>query len=360
MNKYEKLRAKKNQALEGAKQDISNMQTVASESYRVANVAANAQNIMNDIDKKFASVTKLDSVDVKFLFFATALQCIRQYWLTNDSLRVGDQEASKFVKKYVPISLAGPVPYDAFKKEGFIGNTGISGANHRYTTLGHDPLLGWIFGTANILTDTVTKNNFLLESYNTVLVGNEYKICEATNIGHIFLESVDRVQKDYKDLILAVMKHAVHLASDAFTTMGLPIPIINSLSPDLSSKLLKNGIDVYSVTRGIAVSSFINMLITAIHGLFYNPAQYSSREIYEVKTRKILSYSNSIASASNVIYVAISASLGNESALKQLDVGGILVTIYRLITDTKFINQVKEEFLEKEFHTIVMGTDYDF
>lgn len=226
--------------------------------------------------------------------------------------------------------------------------------------MGHDPLLGWIFGTANILSETVTKNNIILESYSTVLVGNEYKINGTTNIASIFANSVDRVQDDYKDLILAIAKHALHLSSDAFTTMGLPIPVINTLSPNLSSKLLKNGIDIYSVSRSMAMSSLINMIVAAVHGLFYDESKYHNRDIYEVKTRKIISYSNAIASASNIIYVAVSAYLGNERALNKLDVGGLIVTIYRLLSDSKFIREVKEEFVFGSFNKLIQGEEYNF
>ena len=70
------------------------------------------------------------------------------------------------------------------------------------------------------------------------------------------------------------------------------------------------------------MSSLINMIVAAVHGLFYDESKYHNRDIYEVKTRKIISYSNAIASASNIIYVAVSAYLGNERALNKLDVGG--------------------------------------
>lgn len=356
----EELKRKRENIKNNSEITFENMNKIANESLRVAKVAHNSREILDNLDKEFEKQTGLNSLDVKFLFFATALQCVRQYWLSNEKLRFkNDQEAGKFIKKYLPISLCGPVPYDAFKKEEYSGNTGISGANHRYITLGHDPLLGWIFGTANILSETVTKNNIFLESYSTVLVGNEYKINGKTNIGLIFTNSINRVQNDYKDLILAVTKHAIHLSSDAFTKMGLPIPVINTISPDLSSKLLKNGIDIYSVSRGMVLSSLINMIVASIHGLFYDKTKYENRDIYEVKTRKILSYSNVIASASNVIYVAISAYLGNEGALKKLDVGGLIVTLHRLMTDTKFIRQVKEEFIFGGFNKMIQGDGLD-
>jgi hypothetical protein len=365
----EELRKKRKELSSKSDETLKNMNTIANESLRVAEVAHNSKAIIDNLELEFQRQTGFNSLDVKFLFFATALQCVRQYWLSNEKGRFkSDQEAGRVVKKYAPISLIGPVPYDAFKKEGYTENTGISGANHRYSTLGHDPLLGWIFGTANILSETVTKNNILLESYNTVLVGNEYKIQGETNIGSILGTSIDRIQEDYKDLILAVTKHAVHLSSDAFTTMGLPIPIINNISPDLSSKLLKNGIDTYSVSRGIALSSLINMIVASIHGLFYDATKHRSRDIYEVKTRKILSYSNTIASASNVIVVAIGAAAGASSSnpelirksLRNLDVGGLMVTIYRLLTDSKFIREVKEEFVLGNFNKLIQGEEYNF
>lgn len=355
MSTLEDLRRKRMMINEREGKTLGNMDMIINESNRVAEVARDAERILDDLDREFESKTKLDKNDVKFLFFATALQCVRQYLISNEKFRFkDDQSSSKFFKQYAPISLAGPVPYDAFKKYSFEENTGISGANHRYTTLGHDPLLGWIFGTANILSETVTKNNFIFESYDTVLVGNEYKISGPTNIGIVFTKSIDRIQGNYKDLILAVAKHAVHLSSDAFTKMGLPIPIINSISPDLSSKLLKNGIDIYSVARSAAIASFINMLVATIHGLFYDEKKYPNRDMYEVKTRKILSYSNFLASSSNVIYTAITRDL------TKLDVGGMIVTVYRLITDYKFIREVKEEFVFGTFHKLIEGEEFKF
>ena len=77
-------------------------------------------------------------------------------------------------------------------------------------------------------------------------------------------------------------------------------------------------------------------------------------DLYEVKTRKILSYSNAIASGSNILYCAISQNYS------KLDIGGIIVTIYRLITDHKFIKSIKKEFLEKQWYNEVMGAFNEF
>jgi hypothetical protein len=58
-----------------------------------------------------------------------------------------------------------------------------------------------------------------------------------------------------------------------------------------------------------------------------------------------------MASASNVIYVA----LGPKSAVKKLDVGRMMVTLYRLVNDTQFIQQIKEEFVFNGFNQLIQG-----
>lgn len=50
-------------------------------------------------------------------------------------------------------------------------------------------------------------------------------------------------------------------------------------------------------------------------------------------------YSNTIASTSNVIYTAMTRNLSN------LDIGGLLVTIHRIATDTKIIKQIRDEYV---------------
>lgn len=67
-----------------------------------------------------------------------------------------------------------------------------------------------------------------------------------------------------------------------------------------------------------------------------------------------IDYSNAIATTSNVIITAFTGDL------KRLDVGGILVTLYRLISDQKFIYEIKRDFLKNEIYKMVVGEQYDF
>lgn len=308
---------------------------------------------IDEINEQFSKATGLNSTDVKFLFFATTLQCLRQYLISNDKFRFDtDKAGDKFISKFVPRKyediLLGSVPYDAVRKaDGYKDqNTGISGANHRYMTLGHDPILGWIFGTLNIMTNTLTKNSPLLTTYIVKAhptTGNYTQIGESVLISEVFINGVNLAKNDYKLLVVSIIRQALHFGADAFTKMGLPIPIINTISPDLSSKLLSENfrIDAYSVSRGIMLSTLINSIISAIHGLFYDEKVDIKRDLYEVRTRKILSYSNALATSSNTIYTAVTKDF------TKLDVGGAVVTLYRLISDYSFISKVKYEFINE-------------
>jgi len=124
------------------------------------------------------------------------------------------------------------------------------------------------------------------------------------------------------------------------------------------------GIDMGNIVKVFGQAGFavlINSLIGMFHGLFYDEAVHGSRTVYAVKTRKILSYSNLIASASNVIAVAIAAVIGAKTgvgakkALSYLDIGGIIVTIHRIITDRKFITEIKKDCCFNRFAFLVMS-----
>lgn len=76
-----------------------------------------------------------------------------------------------------------------------------------------------------------------------------------------------------------------------------------------------------------------------VHGLYYDGKNEKERKLYEIKTRKILLYSNVISSTSNIIYSYITQNI------KSLDIGGLGVTISRIVSDINFINSIKREFL---------------
>lgn len=387
---------KKKRAALKANSDITlnNMNIIADESLRVAEVAHESRKIIEDLDAEFEMQTGLDKTDVKFLFFATALQIGRWVVINKinrhvtekmNSSRLKDDDASikkmerkardKFKEKHddkwvhkksekyptwLEIVYDG-VPYDVSVGSPKFG-VNMEAGYHRIHTLGHDPILGWIFGTMNIISSTITLNDFRTYkvSANPKPKHWEYQ----TNLVDGFRMAIESIKEDEKRLPAAIFAEALHLKSDAFTKNGLPIPVLETFAPDLAGKLYKNNYDSLCLMKDIAVvgtqavgSILINMVISLIHGLYYDPEKYSNRDVYEVKTRKILLYSNLISSVSNVIWVGGNAIAGNETAWKDLDIGGIIVTMYRLVTDTKFIQSVKEEFVLGGFINMIQGEE---
>lgn len=174
------------------------------------------------------------------------------------------------------------------------------------------------------------------------------------NLPTIFYEVFDSVREDWLRLPAAVFAQFVHLKSDIFTKLGLPVPLLSSFSEALAGKLYKSQYDSLCLLKDIAIigsqaglSILINMLVSLIHGLLYNEKEDGDRELYEVRTRKILLISNVLSSSGNLAYVF------GTGDLKKLDAGGLLVSLYRLFSDVRFMTRVKQSFIEAEMDKVL-------
>ena len=362
-------------------QTLESMRAIASESLRVADYAHNAKRTINDLDVEFERQTGLTKIDITFLFFATAAQCVRQYVLTGFPERLDDQTAANATKSHMEEHsnrchkwynpsleeiITNPVPFDAmYGSPDF--DLGLSGRTHRRKTLGHDPVLGWIFGTANIATSTLTTNNLASYHVKTGEVLIRDKITNNAQTPYVFYYVKEKLFHngiDGKKIIAtSLVKEAIHLKSDINTKESLPFPIVSALSPELADTLASYGLDmanIATVGKQASYAIMINMLIGMIHYLVHDFNKGESRKLYEVRTRKILLYSNYIASASNLLYVTISAALGNGAAFRKLDIGGFIVTLYRLISDSAFIQKIKEEFIFGNFRAKIQDKDGNY
>ena len=235
-------------------------------------------------------------------------------------------------------------PYDITKGSSKLG-INMGGGYHRMYTLGHDPVLGWIFGTMNILTDTVTLNDF--KTLRVVRKSSMQIVPGLVPMSTLLQESIDTVKADYLNLPAAIYAQWQHLKSDEFTKLGLPVPLLSSFNENFASAIYKSNYDALCLERDIkiigvsfVVSRLIDMIIGLIHGLFRKDSE--PMDLYEVRTRKILLISNSIASSSSLIYAGIT------SNPKNLDIGGLLSSISRLFCDLPFMIRIKKEFISKE------------
>lgn len=355
------------------------------------------------INDEFAKKTKLNKIDIIFLMTATALQTVR--WIIIQQLmgdlgetvdtneRISSEEGDRQKKKDVhnwnqkhneqdnidsikgyPTwkdiifgqynridglgKSFGKCPYDAQSNAPIGFDEGGKG-NHRVHTLGHDPILGWIFGTANIMTCTISlTKEFAFATHRVLYPG----ACFGDKIPMflMFKEMYESTCEDKFRLAAGLFAQYAHLKSDIFTSRGLPVPLIEVFSKELTGKLYAEQYDALCLARDIkivgaqaALSILINMIIGFVHGLFYKANIDGRREHYEVRTRKILLYSNAISTSLNLAYVGANAYLGNAGeAWKKLDLGGLLVTLYRLFADIRFITKIKEQFIQEEMDKV--------
>lgn len=375
------------------------------EEKRVVNVLHNAEPILSRLDNVFEQRTSLSKTDVSILMLATVLQIIRIHMLPkfqekyleenrldhdDDSIKDMEHEETEEYKKrhkdwtskksekgyrsWQEIAFTIKVPYDATRHSGAgFNDRNMHGGKHRVKTLGHDPVLGWIFGVANIISDTITicpeyklgeKRIRIpyIESYG-VDMGSEFCWKDQTPTWNILKNSLESIREDKHRLCAALFSQGLHLASDQYTKLGLPIPFLSLIDSDKAYEIYKEGYDYLDylydtqilrrMLKSASMSVIINLTIGAIHKFFYNPNKDFDKRLYNVRTRKIILYSNMIATTSDVVQTAFRACMGEESSIKDFDLGGFLVTAYRLVTDTKCIMKIKEEFIFNEWDRII-------
>ncbi len=386
MYNYDALRKKNKELIEHTKEFSDDCVRLKKGVQNTADVINNIEYIIDELDKEFAEKTRLEVYDVPFVFLATALQCIRQFILTPFIGRVSHGEAEKHAKKekdylqklgnptnsqkfyyasYGDIVGKPGVPYDITFDVTNI-NAGLSGRNHRTRTLGHDPILGFVFGTSNIVTNTITYND--IKSSNILSRGilTTKHVRMAQNAGgrmmpamtqnadtiKMFQAVYDRFQKEPKAIAAALLKQYAHIKSDVYSKAGIPLPVITQL-PNVSQFLTEHGIDLantMTLSAQVIISEFINLIVSILYGLFLDARQKNfAPELRKIKTDQVIMVSNSLASVINIGYVVVTEDV------KKLDIGGICNTLRHLVFDMQYRKDVEEKYIINEIYKKMEG-----
>lgn len=179
---------------------------------------------IHQLNEEFNAVHRLDAFDVSIAALAGLVGAAVDILLvgiptkTPEGLKGGplaNYIRDYFDKKFpeeemqkLANSKVSKVPYDAQdNRHTTIRVEGLSAYYHRLLQLGHDPLLGFIFGVADILTGRMTT------------------IDKAGNIVSQVMENyADRKESD---IFAALAKQIIHFKSDVTTSMGLPVPLMS-------------------------------------------------------------------------------------------------------------------------------------
>ena len=128
--------------------------------------------------------------------------------------KLADYVRKKFDEKFSPKEMeklanskTSKVPFDAQDNR----NTekyveGLSAYYHRMLSLGHDPILGFVFGVYDIMNGTMT-----------TIDKSGHIVCQVMEVYS------DRKEKD---IVSALIKQIIHFKSDITTSMGLPAPLM--------------------------------------------------------------------------------------------------------------------------------------
>lgn len=362
---------------------------------KIENTLVNSKLIYKEIALEFRNLTILNDRDMSFLFFCVALQCVRCFFQPkvnasfekidkekrHNATQDGNKELSKSKKKAEQAENEGyrksrqypdkkkifllAVPYDAMEGTKHVVIPGVTtygknlyGGNHHSATYGHDPILGYLFGTINILTRTITFRTPIPLTNPVHLHRGSYRQQYVTNnvidFSKLMSMLVETISQDKTRVIAAIIRQTIHMQSDKYTKDGLPIPFI---SPEKAQYLLRRGWNSNELERftkfignnfqtiqtQVVLCNTINIIIETLYRLI-NYEEFESKEnVMIFKSKKIIDYSNIIVSTSNIIYSLITKDISN------VDFGGLAVTIFRIATDISIIEQIKNEYINEMF-----------
>lgn len=393
MSTAEELLAKKNTKIKSLDNTIHSLDDKQKEVERLHSIAINTSSILTDLDEEFSKRTSLGKQDIAFLFAATALQCIRIYVINaltkvesagsgnskedylhklqdkllgklNDGVSI---DRAPYYAPLIQICTTRGVPYDATRFKG-VNHGFFKEANHRFATFGHDPLIGLIIGTSNILTNTITcksKGPLPIPVTCHVEYDDNFKnpqIADICSPIEMLYASADRLDNDAVSIVAALIKQVIHIGTDLYTPCGIQIPganlILNNKYAEELTKYVSTG-DIIKIGVSYQIFNLINILISSIHMLTCPSKSHREKELHHIKTMKILEYSNIIATGSNVIFNAVQAYFVNGKAIKNIDFAGLIGTIMMLVRSEDIKQKIKREFIFGEYERMILGDSYD-
>ena len=327
---------------------------------------------MRLLDATFSWKTKLSKKEIALLMVATGLQCLRIFLINKVTEiepagaqnpkekglhKIQDKLLSAFKSPkestdiprpyYAPlkdiISLP-TVPYDITKYQD--ESLGLfKGGSHRFSTLGHDPIIGLLVGTVNIMTNTITTVNPVLSTHHVCITPGSCSIGSNASFAVALTKTVERANNDIAPLVASFLKQLIHIATDVYTPKGIQLPganlVLSTENTDALTRFINLG-DVVKISASVGVTAMIDKLIALLYGCFLLDSKEDLNDpINQVKLKKIILYSNSIATSSSIIQVAIT------QRYDQLDLGGFAVLMSHVFRDINFIYDLKREFISR-------------
>ena len=205
------------------------------------------------INREFNDLHRLDKYDVGITALAAIVGAIVDIVLVGipakgpDGLEAGplsDFIRKKFDEAFSPKEMEklanskkSKVPFDAQDNRNTTEYVeGLSAYYHRLLSLGHDPLLGFIFGVYDIMHGTMTT------------IDKSGKI-----VCQVMENYADRKESD---IVSAIAKQIIHFKSDITTSMGLPAPLMGLFNLLQFGNIGEEELTVAEIVQGMYYEGF--------------------------------------------------------------------------------------------------------
>ena len=219
---------------------------------------------------------------------------------------------------------------DLFKKDDIV-------AYHKF--------LGWIVGTLNILTDTITTYGMKSYSITRSMIETEkpYVNQEISTLFSIIKPVMQNAGYYKNSVAAAAVQEALTQGfgkaspQEIRTLFGRAIELESktaSFSEETKDVLSSFNAEWAACIGGIASTALINTIVSAVHAILYEEED-GSLDTYSIRTNKIILYSGAMATVINSLPAIASKNI------TELDFAGILTTCASLFQSTKFWIEAK-------------------
>jgi len=181
----------------------------------------------------------------------------------------------------------------------------------------------------------------------------------------------ERIKEDKIAVALALIKQVIHIGTDLYTPKGIQIPganlVLSKKNAENLTKYVSTG-NIIKVTFSAIITMVINFIISILHNLLYDETNDISRELYNVRTQKILKVSNIIAESLNIAYVGANVGIGMytrntaliKEGVKKIDLGGYIVAVHQIVKSSSIQEKIRREYLENRLYDKFLGENYSF
>ena len=310
---------------------------------------------VNRINEEFASRTGLTRNDLTFLAIATSIQAAR--WamtpkiagqlgksgriiaalspsaMDTKELTLIDETNQEFIEEAEEIH-EGPKSWEEILEQ----------RDEMPDKAFDNDSMNWLFGIVNKITGTRTGSNF---TSTDAVTG------ESVSTPNMLAEALRSIKDDPRRLTAAVYSQYAQEKAAEGDPVDVLAPVTEALQPGMESELfqmqaqqLASMTDLTLIGRQAAFPLMVNMAVSLLHGLMYNPEKDGPRAFYDARTRKILLLSNLFASGSNLTFTFAA------EQWHKLDIGGLLVTGTRAIQDLAYLTNLEDHFLKQQMDKV--------